>query len=176
MYGFWDSEVLLQAGYDVIVISSLGAFHTSLVDKIWWATRFHDHGSFTYFAYLLPFRSYSKFYLWLAIAYSDHFWGCFKRSPKFQNYTFLIPKRVFLTLDRVFELLCAKIGSRVWAVALLKNKQKTKNTIKKSQYPYMLPSRVVSNAHRTQTKFGRAGNLPRQISNRLKWNCDFGEE
>jgi len=46
----------------------------------------------------------------------------------------------------------------------------------------MLPPRGVSTAHRTRTNFFSAGDLcnvinhPRQMSNRLKYNCDFGEE
>jgi len=35
MLGFWENEVLLQGGYDVIVIYPLGAFHTGFVDEIW---------------------------------------------------------------------------------------------------------------------------------------------
>jgi len=35
MHGFWANEALLPTGYDVIVISPLGAFHTGFVDRIW---------------------------------------------------------------------------------------------------------------------------------------------
>jgi len=56
--------------------------------------------------------------------------------------------------------LCAEIGSRVWAVALMKNKKKKQ----KSQYPYMLTPRGVSTTQRTRTHFGRAGNLPNVIT------------
>jgi len=35
MHGFWDSEVLLPTGYDVIVISLLGVSHAGFVDRIW---------------------------------------------------------------------------------------------------------------------------------------------
>jgi len=58
------------------------------------------------------------------------------------------------TLRPFINRLCAKIGSRVWAVAVLKN-------IKKSQYPYMLPhmaSRPLI-GHRTRTNFIRVGDL-----------------
>jgi len=44
-----------------------------------------------------------------------------KNIPKFHDYTFLSPKRSSLHQTASFKLLCARIGSRVWAVALLKN-------------------------------------------------------
>jgi len=57
-------------------------------------------------------------------------------------------------------LLRAKMGSRIWAVALLNNiKTKTK-----SQDPYMLRPSGVWTAHRTWTNFGRAGDLPNFIT------------
>jgi len=34
MHGFRDNEVSLPTGYDVIVISPLGAFHVGFVDRI----------------------------------------------------------------------------------------------------------------------------------------------
>jgi len=35
MHGFWDNEVLLQAGYHVIVISPLGALQANFNDGFW---------------------------------------------------------------------------------------------------------------------------------------------
>jgi len=35
MHGFWDNKVLLQAGYDVIVISSLGGAPANFHDGLW---------------------------------------------------------------------------------------------------------------------------------------------
>jgi len=35
MHGFWDNEVYLQVGYDVIVISPPGALHVILYDGFW---------------------------------------------------------------------------------------------------------------------------------------------
>jgi len=50
VHGFRDNEVLLPTGYDVIVISPLGEFHTLFVDGIWKSDpQFHSHGSLTYF-------------------------------------------------------------------------------------------------------------------------------
>jgi len=45
--------------------------------------------------------------------------------------------------------------------------------LKKSQYPYMLTPRGVLTAYRTQTKFGKAGNLPNVITHakfQIDWN------
>jgi len=62
-----------------------------------------------------------------------HFRGVLRvKHPKISNYIFLIQKGSSLLRTASFELLCVKIGSRVCAVALLKNKK-----VKKSQY--MLP-------------------------------------
>jgi len=44
-----------------------------------------------------------------------------KISPNFRITHFSSPKGSSLHQTASFELLCAKIGSRVWAVALLKN-------------------------------------------------------
>jgi len=66
IHGIRDNEVSLQAGNDFIVISSLlGVSHRFCWRNLKERARFHSHGSLTYFAYLLPFRSYSKFYFWL---------------------------------------------------------------------------------------------------------------
>jgi len=42
----------------------------------------------------------------------------------------------------------------------------------KSQDSYMLPPRGGSTAHRTRTKFGRAGNLPTVITNAILKSID----
>jgi len=42
--------------------------------------------------------------------------------------------------------------------------RRNNNKQKKSQYPYMLPPRGVSTAHRTRTNFVGAGNLPNAIT------------
>jgi len=77
------------------------------------------------------------------------------KYPTFHNYTFLTPAASV-------ELLCTKIGSWAWAVSLLK-KQKSHRTS-------MLPPRGVSTAHRIQTKFVRAGNLPKRNHPHQIWN------
>jgi len=62
MHGFRDNEVLLQGGYDVIIISPLGG----VLHRFCWRNlkEFHNHSSLTHFAYLSPFRSYSTFYFY----------------------------------------------------------------------------------------------------------------
>jgi len=58
MRGFRDNEVLLPTGNDVIVISPLGGvLHRFCWRNLKERSRFYNHGSLTYFAYLLPFRS-----------------------------------------------------------------------------------------------------------------------
>jgi len=102
MHGFRDNEVLLPTGNDVIVISPLGAFHTGFVDGIWKSdTSFiimvHWHSSRISYRFGIIRNLF-----WLAHD-PDHFRGVFRvKHPKFHNYTFLIPKSVFLTPERVF--------------------------------------------------------------------------
>jgi len=105
MHGLRDNEVLLPTGNDVIVISPLeGVSH-----RFCWRPRFHNHGSLTYFAYLLPFRNYSTFILGWYLPIPTNFRGVLgQNTPKFKNYTFLIPNRDFLTPDRVFLSYCAR--------------------------------------------------------------------
>jgi len=74
MHGFRDNEVLLPTGNDVVVFYPLGG----VSHRFFWRNfkewpRFHNQDLLIYLAYLLPFRSYSTFYFWLAIAYSDQF-------------------------------------------------------------------------------------------------------
>jgi len=63
MHDFRDNEVILPTWYDVIMTSPLGGV---LHRFCWWNRKerrqFHYQVSLTYFAYLLPFRSYSTFY------------------------------------------------------------------------------------------------------------------
>jgi len=70
-----------------------------------------------------------------------------------------IQKGYSLHQTAYIELLSAKIVSRVWDVARLKNKKQ-----KKSQDPDMLPPLAVSTANWIRTKFGRAGDLPNVIT------------
>jgi len=70
--------------------------------------------------------------------------------PKFHNYPFIIPKGSSLHQTASFDIVCAKISSRVWTVALLKNKKQKHN---KLQNPYMLSPCGVSTAHRIRTNF-----------------------
>jgi len=138
MHGFQDYEVLLQGGYDVIVISPLGGVsHRFCWRNLKERPQFHNHGLLTHFAYLLLFRSYL--------------------TPKFQNYTFVIPKRVFLTPDRVFWAIVRENWFPGMGCSSVEEYEK------KPQYPYMLPPRGVSTAHRARTNFVKVGNLPNVI-------------
>jgi len=96
MRGFRDNEVLLQAGYDVIVISPLGGIsHRFCWRNLKERPQFHNHGPLTFFAYLLPFRSYSIFYFRLVIAYSD-FSGFFRvKHPQISELHIFHPQKGF---------------------------------------------------------------------------------
>jgi len=125
-HGFRDNEVALPTGYDVIMIYPLG----SVLHRFCWRNlkerpKFHNHCSFTYFAYLLPFHFEVIRHFILAcncpfrpilVVFYD------KTPPNFINTHFSSRIRSSSHQTASFELLWAKIGSCVWAVALLKNK------------------------------------------------------
>jgi len=74
MHGFQDKEVLLQAGFDVIVISPLrGVSHRFCWRNLKKPPQFQNGGSLTYFAYLFPFQSYSTFYFGWLLPFPTHF-------------------------------------------------------------------------------------------------------
>jgi len=102
MHGFQYNEVLLQTGYDVIVSRPLGGgSHNFCWRNLKERSQFHNYGSLTYFAYLLPFWSYSTFYFgWLPIP--THFRNVFRiNHSKISQQHISYPKRVFLTPDCV---------------------------------------------------------------------------
>jgi len=138
MHGFRVNEVLLLTGNDVIVIYLLeGVSHRFCWRYLKERPRFHSHGLLTYLAYLLPFRSYSLFVFGLQLPIPTNFRGvCFKAKTllNFRITHFSSPKGSSLHQTASFELMCAKIGSRLWAVALLKNLK-----TKKSQYHICWP-------------------------------------
>jgi len=125
MHGFRDNDVLLPTGYDVIVIYPLDGV---LYRFCWWSLK--EQPSFMIMVHWHISRITYRFepirhLFWLVIALSDPIWWCFRvKHPQFYNYTFLIPKGSSLHQTACFELLCVKIASRVWAVALLENKNK----------------------------------------------------
>jgi len=106
MHLFRDNEVLLPTEYDVIAISPLGGvLHRFCWRNLKERPQFHNHGLLTHFAYLLPFRSYSKCSFGWKLPFATNFKGVFRViNPEFHNYTVLIPLRVFLTPYRVFRL------------------------------------------------------------------------
>jgi len=78
MHCFRDNEVLLQGGYDVIVISPLGGVSR----RFCWRNlkerpQFHNHGSLTHFAYLLPFGVNRHFILAVNMPFATNFRRCF---------------------------------------------------------------------------------------------------
>jgi len=120
MHGF--RGFYCTSGNDVMVIYPLGGIShrfcwRNMKERPW----FHNHGSLTYVAYLLPFRSYSTFIMAGNCPFCTIL-GVFlgKTPPTFITTHLSSPNKCFLT--RLFELLFAKIGSRVWA--LLKNIKK----------------------------------------------------
>jgi len=103
MHGFRDNEVLLPTGNDVIVISPPGGVsHRFCLRNLNNRPQFPNHSSLLYVAYLLPFRSYSTLH---------------PRSITTTLFSSSTGSSLHQTAS--FELLCAKIGSRVWAVALV---------------------------------------------------------
>jgi len=91
-------------------------------------------------------------------------------TPKCQNDTFLIPKRVFLTPDRVFWAIVRWNWFTGMGCSFVEESKNKKN---KSHSTRICWPRGVSTTHRTQTKFGRAGKLPNFITHakfQIDWN------
>jgi len=101
------------------LVLRLAAFHTVFVDGIWKSTpsfisMVHWHISRISYR----FEVIRHFIL-------TYFRGVFRvKHPKFHNYNLSSYKMSSLHQTASVELLWAKIGSRVWAVALLKNTKK----------------------------------------------------
>jgi len=73
MHGFRDNKVKLPTGNDIIVISPLS--HRFCWRNLQKRLQFHNNGSLTYSTYLLPFRSYSKFYFGWQLPMPTHVRG-----------------------------------------------------------------------------------------------------
>jgi len=84
------------------------------------------------------------------------FWA---KPPNFTTTHFSSPKGSSLYQTASFEQLCAKIGSRIWAVALLKEKRKKINYRTRKCCPTLRLDRSSD-----PNKFGRASNLPNVIT------------
>jgi len=111
MHGFRDNEVLLPTGNVVIVISSLGGVsHRFCWRNLKERPKFHNDGSLTYFAYLLPFRSYST----LPIPY--HFRGVFRvKHPQItQLHISNTDKGLPQTRTRLLSYCARKLVHRYW--------------------------------------------------------------
>jgi len=85
-------------------------------------------------------------------------------TPNFRITHFSSPKRYSLHQTASFEILCAKIGSRVWAVALLKNiKQKLKTKKQVTVPVYIAPTWRLDRSS-DRTNFVRASTLSNVIT------------
>jgi len=121
MYGFRDDEVLLSIGIDVIVIYLLGDVSKRFCCrnmKEW--PQFLNHGSLMYFAYLLPFRSYSTFHFGWLLPFQIR--GVFTvKHPNISQLHISHPQNGLpYTRPRHLSYCARTIVSLVWAVALLK--------------------------------------------------------
>ena len=88
------------------------------------------HALLTYFVYLQPLKSYSTFSFWLGFPYCrPNLWGFRgKMTPKMSNFrkkTCL--EGTSLRQTASFELLCVKIGSRVWAIRMARKEKQNNN-------------------------------------------------
>ena len=94
-----------------------------------WVTPSLYHALSTYFAYLQPLKSYSTFSFWLGFPYCrPNLWGFRGKWPtKSQNLEKHLLRGHFLRQTTSFELLCVKIGSRVWAVRVARKKNDNNN-------------------------------------------------
>ena len=131
MHRFWDNDVFLLTGNDVMAISPLGG----TVHEFWWWIlkgwpQVHIHAPSAYFAYLQTLTSFSMFSFWLGFSY--YRWNLWGFGGIWPNDLVKLPKNTCfegtsLRQTASFELSCVEIGSRVWAVRVArKEKPKTK--------------------------------------------------
>jgi len=129
MYDFQDNKVLLPTGYDVIVISPLGG----VLHRFCWQN-LKERSCFIIMVRWHISRICYRFEIMRHFILAGNcplrpILGCYcgKTPQNFTTTHFSSPKGSSLHQTASFELLCAKIGSRVGAVALLKNKKNKKN-------------------------------------------------
>ena len=116
MHRFWDNDVFLQTGNEIMVIPPLGGTVRSARWRILKGLlQVYIHALLTYFTYLQPLMSYSTFSFWLGFPYTvGEICRVFRQNDP-QKVKF--PKqRTFLRQTASFELSCVEIGSRVLAV------------------------------------------------------------
>ena len=120
----------LHNGTNVTVFSPLGGAVGSFpwqILKGW--PRVYFHALLTYFAYLQPLKSYLTFSFWLGFLYCRPnlrgFLG--KWPPKSQNFENTCLEGTSSRQTTFFELLCVRIGSRVWAIRVARKEKTKKN-------------------------------------------------
>jgi len=126
-HGFWDNEVLLPTGFDVIVISPLGG----VLHRFCWRIRNNDP-SFIIMVYWhisrisYHFEVVRHFIMPCNCPFRPNLGLSFGlNTPKFHNYTFLILRRIFLTLDHVIWAVVCEHWFTGSSVEELKNKTAT---------------------------------------------------
>jgi len=126
MHGFRDYEVLLQDGYDDIVISPPGGVSRYFTWRILKGRhRLYIHVQLTLFVYLKRFRRYSTFCIWLGFPY---WWGKIlgffgqnePQNVKWEKNT--CGEGTSLRQTASFEPLCVKLSLSVWPVQVRKKK------------------------------------------------------
>jgi len=118
MHGFRDNEVLLQARYDVIVISPPGGASRYFTWRILKRRpRLYIHVQLTLFVYLERFRSYSTFLIWLGFPYWGRnfggFWAKWPQNVKLEKNTCW--EGTSLRQTAYLEPLCVKLSLSVRA-------------------------------------------------------------
>jgi len=125
MHGFRDNEVLLQAGYDVIVISPPGGASSYFTWRILKGRpRLYIDVQLTLFVYLEQFRRYSTLLIWLGFPYWRRNFGGFGQNDppnvKLEKNTSWEGTSIRQTAS--FEPLCVKLSLSVWPVQVRKKK------------------------------------------------------
>jgi len=125
MHSFRDNEVLLRAGYDVVVIPPPGVASRYFTWRILKGRpRLYIHVQLTLFVYLERFRRYSTFCICLGFHYWGWNVGIFGQNDpqnvKWEKSTCWEGTSLCQTAS--FEQLCVKLSLSVWPVQVRKKK------------------------------------------------------
>ena len=177
MHRFRDNSIFLETGNDVKVISLLGAPYILFNGGFWKGD--------PKFIIMLHWHILPIFYRrWVIRLF--HFGWDFptageicevfgENDPQSQNFEKLSLRGHFLASNRVFELLCVEVGSRVWAVRVVR-KEKTKK-IKGTRPRYFTTTwghHHWYDPNQTWQSWWTAWRYhPCQVSNQTIHNCDF---
>jgi len=159
MHGFRDNEVLLQAGYDVVVISppeGASSYFTWRILK--GQPRLYIHVQLTLFVYLERFKRYLTFLIWLGFTYWVRNFGGFwvKLPPKRQIREKHLLGEQFLTPNCVCWAIMHEIISIHLACAGAQAKKGSKEGRKEEKSQEVYISRIcgATPRGRISTKFG----------------------